>query len=47
MISREKILPTVLIVIDVCAALMYIPTGNWRMIVYWCAASALTYSITW
>jgi uncharacterized membrane protein len=44
---KEQILPTVLIVIDVCAALGYIPSGNWRMIVYWLSAATLTTMVTW
>jgi len=44
---REKILPTVLIIIDVCAAIGYIPAGEWRRIVYWLAAALLTYTVTW
>lgn len=44
---REKILPTVLIAIDLAAALVYIPTGEWRRVVYWIAAGCLTYVVTW
>lgn len=44
---REQILPTVLIVIDILAAVGYIPTGEWRKILYWGAAAVLTYSVTW
>lgn len=44
---REQIIPTVLIVIDVLAALGYIPTGEWRRVVYWLAAGTLTYVVTW
>jgi hypothetical protein len=44
---REKILPTILIIIDICAALGYIPTGEWRRVVYWMAAGILTYTVTW
>jgi len=47
MIPREKILPTVLIVIDIAAALAYIPTGEWRRVVYWLAAACLTTVVTW
>lgn len=47
MMPREKILPTILILIDVAAALGYIPTGEWRKIGYWLAAGFLTYSVTW
>lgn len=42
-----RILPTVLIVIDVLAAIGYIPTGDWRRVVYWLAAAALTWTVTW
>ena len=42
-----RVLPTVLIVIDVLAAVGYIPTGDWRRVVYWLAAAALTYTVTW
>ncbi len=44
---KEQILPTLLVVIDVLAAIGYIPTGEWRKIVYWLAAAALTYVVTW
>ena len=43
----EKILPTVLIVIDIGAAIGYVPTGDWRRVVYWIAAAVLTFCVTW
>lgn len=46
-VRPEKILPTVLIIIDVCAALAYIPCGEWRRVIYWLAAAALTTVVTW
>ena len=46
MIAREKILPLVLIAIDICAAIGYIPAGDWRKCVYWLAAAILTTSVT-
>ncbi len=42
-----RVLPTVLIIIDVLAAIGYIPTGDWRRVVYWLAAAALTWTVTW
>ena len=45
--TRAQILPTVLIVIDIAAACGYIPTGDWRRVVYWIAAGILTYTVTW
>jgi len=44
---NPKILPTVLIIIDVCAAIGYIPVHDWRKIIYWLAAAALTYVVTY
>ncbi|HOD84823.1 MAG TPA: hypothetical protein PKG77_25690 [Phycisphaerae bacterium] len=43
----QKIFPTILIVLDVCAAAGYLPCGDWRKVVYWLAAAALTYVVTW
>jgi hypothetical protein len=43
---REKFFPTILILLDVCASIGYIKTGNWRMIIYWLAAATLTTVIT-
>jgi hypothetical protein len=45
--TKEKILPTLLIIIDVAAALFYIPSGNARMVIYWFAAATLTAVVTW
>jgi hypothetical protein len=44
-----KIFPTALIVLDVAAAVVYAMDGwvEWRKVVYWGAAAALTYVITW
>jgi hypothetical protein len=47
MIPKHKILPTVLIIIDIFAAIGYIPTGEWRKILYWLFAAGLTYVVTW
>ena len=42
-----KIFPTLLIVLDVFAAVMYIPSGDWRHVVYWLAAAVLTFTVTY
>jgi hypothetical protein len=34
----EKLFPTLLIVLDVCAAIGCVPSGDWRKVVYWLAA---------
>ena len=46
-IMNNKIFPTLLIFMDVCAAFGYIPAGDWRKIVYWLAAATLTYVVTY
>ncbi|MBI9017346.1 MAG: hypothetical protein JEZ07_08820 [Phycisphaerae bacterium] len=43
----EKLFPTILIVLDICAAVGYLPSHNWRMVVYWLAAAILTTCVTW
>ena len=45
--NREKILPTFLMAIDLCAAAPYFADGNWRRGVYWLAAAVLTGVVTW
>ena len=43
----EKLFPTCLIALDVCAALVYVSAGDWRRVVYWLAAATLTTVVTW
>lgn len=50
MAINPKILPTILIVIDVLAAIGYAIDGGfyeWRKVVYWLAAAALTFVVTY
>ena len=45
-----RILPTILTVIDVLAAIAYAVHGGaaeWRMVVYWMAAALITFVVTW
>ena len=45
-----RILPTILTVIDVLAAIAYAVHGGaaeWRIVVYWMAAALLTFVVTW
>lgn len=45
-----RLLPSVLIVINVLAAAGYLLDGGmneWRKIVYWLSAATLTYVVTW
>jgi hypothetical protein len=43
----EKLFPTILIILDVCAAGMYVSSGDWRHIIYWIAAAVLTFTVTY
>lgn len=45
--TMNKIFPTILIALDVCAALMYLfHSGDWRHFIYWTAAATLTATVT-
>lgn len=43
----EYIFPTVLIFLDLCAALVYAAKCEWRMGLYWAAAATLTACVTY
>ena len=45
--KTELIFPTLLIVMDVAAALMYVPAHDWRKVIYWLAAAVLTACVTY
>jgi len=42
-----RVFPTILIVLDICASGAYLVNGNWRMVIYWLAAAALTFVVTY
>lgn len=44
---NPRTFPTILIVLSVLAAVSYIPSGDWRHVVYWLAAAALNASVTY
>jgi hypothetical protein len=44
--TRAQYLPTLLIAIDLGAALVYGLDGDWRKVGYWIAAGVLTYVVT-
>lgn len=47
-VSDRRFFPTCLIVLDLCAASRYaLCSGEWRKVVYWLAAAALTAVVTW
>jgi len=45
-IADPRLLPCILIFIDVCAAISYATCGDWRRVVYWLAAAVLTVTVT-
>lgn len=42
-----KVFPTVLMILDFCAAFPYMFQGDLRHTVYWIACGVLTFSVTW
>ncbi len=43
---NPKVFPSVLIALDVAAALVYAAHGDWRRLIYWLAAATLTATVT-
>ena len=44
---NPKIFPTVLIALDVAAAVVYAVAGDWRRAIYWFVAGVLTATVTY
>ena len=44
--TKEKILPLTLIVIQLMSAILYTITGDGRKVVYWIAAAVLNIAVT-
>ena len=44
--SKEKILPLVLIVLQGASAIPYTTTGDWRHTIYWIAEAVLNIAVT-
>jgi hypothetical protein len=42
-----KIFPTILMGLMICSAIVYIPSSNWRMIVYWLEAGIINFVVTY
>lgn len=46
--NRQQLFPTILIILDILAALNYCyPNIDLRKVVYWVAAAVLTFTITY
>lgn len=46
MINRKYIFPTILIALDLGAAILYGTGGDWKKTVYWIAAAVLNAAVT-
>jgi len=44
---NPRLFPTILIILDVCAAIGYATQGDVRRIIYWIAAAVLTATVTY
>lgn len=43
---NPKVFPSVLIALDLAAAVVYAAHGDWRRLIYWTAAAILTATVT-
>ena len=43
----KTLFPTILIILDLCSAIVYGCYGDWRKFIYWIAAGALTAAVTY
>lgn len=41
-----RLFPSILIALDICAALVYAADADWRHAVYWLSAAILTATVT-
>lgn len=41
-----RVFPSILIALDVAAAIVYAVHGDWRRLIYWLAAATLTATVT-
>jgi len=42
----QKLFPTVVIALQLGAALFYVPAGEWRRVIFWLAAAAMNVVVT-
>ena len=47
MLMNPKVFPTILIVLSVCAGIVYLYHGDLRHTVYWLAAATLNAAVTY
>jgi hypothetical protein len=46
-VSLEKILPTIMIAINILSAIVYMSNGDYKRCIYWVAAAVLTATVTY
>lgn len=44
--DMTKVFPITLIILDLCAAIVYAYNFNWRLMIYWISAAILTTCVT-
>ena len=44
---KTKIFPTILIILSICAGLVYLADGDYRRMIYWFAAATLNAAVTY
>jgi hypothetical protein len=44
---NPKIFPTILMLLDLCAAVVWLTHGDWRKALYWTCAAVLTFTVTY
>jgi uncharacterized membrane protein YjjP (DUF1212 family) len=44
---NEKIFPTVLMIVNIAAAVVYLVNGDWKRALYWFSACVLTFTVTY
>jgi hypothetical protein len=44
---NPKVFPTILIALDVCAAIVWATHRDPKQFIYWMAAGVLTFAVTW
>jgi hypothetical protein len=45
--DKAKIFPLVIVIINLLAAVGYIPSGDWRKTIYYICVAILTIVVTW
>ena len=44
---NPKVFPTILMILDIGAGVVWFCNGDWRRGLYWLGAALLTFTVTW